>query len=200
MNPGGPTKPILDGMDDNEVTAAMDAYQKARKAFNDKELRARSKDGEGLDKLAGQGIKFTGVCVDNLRMMADVESEPMMMGHSYPNKAIVRLRLMEEANLCECVISIHKSDSRQVIASGNKDDTSLKVKVLYSKSKGWVVTEYNTKRSPLVKDEAGLVVVSFGEDTDKKSDYADEDDNISLGGDEGNADEVKDGVKNGKNP
>ena len=107
---------------------------------------------------------------------------------------------MEEANLCECVISIHKSDARQVIASGYKDDTSLKVKVLYSKSKGWVVTEYNTKQSPLVKDEAGLVVVSIGEDTYKKSDYADEDDNISLGGDEGNADEVKDGVKNGKNP
>lgn len=174
-NPGGPEAPNLEGMDEDQVTTAMNLYRKARKAFNDRCLYRQSKlsvggDDDGQDDV----IEYTGVCTDKLRMMTEVESFPMMVGHTYPSPQIVRLRLAEEANLCECLMSVHKSDARKVIASGMKDNNSFSIKVLYSSSKAWKVVTCDTTPIPLPKDEAGLA-------------------SVELGGEEGTADVVKKG-------
>ena len=162
-NPGGPEAPNLEGMDEDQVATAMNLYRKARKAFNDRSLHRQSRISVGGDDDAPDDvIEYTGDCTDKLRMMTEVESFPMMVGHTYPSQVIVRLRLAEEANLCECLMSVHKSDARKVIASGMKDNNSFCIKVLYSSSKAWTVMKCDTSPIPLPKDDAGLALVELG--------------------------------------
>ena len=162
-NPGGPDEPNLEGMDEDQVATAMKLYRKACKAFNDRSLNNQSRlSVDGDDDAQDDVIECTGVCTDKLRMMTEVESFPMMVGHTYPSQVIVRLRLAEEANLCECLMSVHKSDARQVIASGMKNNNSFSIKVLYSNSKAWSVMKCDTCPIPLPKNDAGLALVELG--------------------------------------
>ena len=42
----------------------------------------------------------------------------MKVDHTYPNKELVLIRIAEEDNLSECIISIGRSFSHRVIATG----------------------------------------------------------------------------------
>ena len=162
-NPGGPDPPNLEGMDEEQAATAMKLHLKARKTFHDSNLHKQSRlSVGGNDDAQDDVMEYTGDCTDKLRMMTEVESSRMMEGHTYPSQEIVRLRLAEEANLCECFIRILKSDARKVIATGIKNDNSFCIKVLYSKSKSWTVIKCDTHRIPLPKYEAGLASVGLG--------------------------------------
>jgi hypothetical protein len=44
-------------------------------------------------------VVYLGVTTPFLRPMSDVEARPMCVGHNYPSKEVLLLRIAEEANL-----------------------------------------------------------------------------------------------------
>ena len=65
----------------------------------------------------------------------------MKVDHTYANKELVLIRTAEEANLNVCMISIARSCSQRIIATGVRDGHTFCTKVLYSNVQSWKVVE-----------------------------------------------------------
>ena len=50
--------------------------------------------------------------------MSDVEVTPLLIGHTFPAKEILLIRIVEEANFCGCQITIQRSVNFKVHAHG----------------------------------------------------------------------------------
>jgi len=92
---------------------------------------------------------YTGVTVDRIQLMTLVEEAPMKVGHTYPNKEVVLIRISEEANQSGSMVTIARSCSKRVIATGAKDGHQFCIKVLYSELHCWKVTECDTYPEPI---------------------------------------------------
>ncbi len=53
--------------------------------------------------------------------MAEVESSPLMLDHTFPTKELLLLRITEEANLNGCHVSSKRSDDYRVQVVGSSD-------------------------------------------------------------------------------
>ncbi len=73
----------------------------------------------------------------------------MKVGHTYPTKEIVLIRIAEEANLSGCMITISQSCSQRVFASGARDGHTFSIKVLYTNVHSWKVVECVTHPEPI---------------------------------------------------
>jgi len=169
---GGPTKPNKESMGKVEADKVLKVCRKVCKKFTDGlALQKRKGDDNTFEEST-----FTGVLVDKIRLMSQVEKSPMKVDHTYPNKELVLIRIAEEANLSGCMISICRSFSQRVIATGARDGHTFCIKVVYANVHSWKVVTCVTHPEPVPVTK-----------TDDKSDEEDDlkDDNKILG-EEGN--------------
>ena len=64
--------------------------------------------------------------------MTDVEMSPILIGHMFPTKKVLLIRIAEEANFCGCQIAIQRSDNFKVHAHG-MGGSSFSIQATYSK-------------------------------------------------------------------
>ena len=131
--------------------------------------------------------------MDKIQLMTQVEDSPMKVGHTYPTKEMVLIRIAEEANLSGCMITISRSCSKRIFASGARDNHTFCIRVLYTNVHSWKVVECAThpelmtvtKKSESSTGEVALtdadIVVEVGnpdddQDTDDDEEEADDTD------------------------
>ncbi len=88
--------------------------------------------------------QYTGVLTDTLRMMSVVDEFPLQVGHTFPLKELVLMRIAEEANFCGCPVSLVRSDAQRVHALGRSGSTFV-VTVAFSNKSGWKVCKCDTR-------------------------------------------------------
>jgi hypothetical protein len=90
---GGPMHPNYEGMTDAEKEHAKDEYKRKRKTFTNQ------KQAKRLEEAANTEIEqYTSCLHPTLRTMAEVEKSRLEVGHTFPDKDLLRLRVAEEAN------------------------------------------------------------------------------------------------------
>jgi hypothetical protein len=108
--------------DTTNMTAAeadIAEWRITQKAYTNKNQRVMRME---LGNKAGASDQtYTVVLNDQLHTMAEVESSPLMLGHTFPREEILLLRISEEANLNGCHVSSKRSDDYrvQVVRSSN---------------------------------------------------------------------------------
>ena len=142
---GRPPKPDTKGMSEQAANAAVTAWEKKWKRNNDANRRTAAAAAalqdvdESLEPSAGD-LLYTGVCTRTLREMKDVELNPLCKGDTFPNKEILMLRIVEEANLFAVRIQTRRSDLFQLQVYGAGGDP-FHVHGNYRSGKSmWVVT------------------------------------------------------------
>ena len=105
----------------------------------------------------------------------------MKVDHTYPNKELVLIRIADEANLSGCMITIARSCSQRIIASGARDGHTFCIKVLYTNVHLWQVVECVTHPEP-------IPVTKTDEKASEEADLTD----AAIVGEEGNPDDDND--------
>ena len=127
-------------------------------------------------------VEHSGVLTDVLRMMTEVQASPLLVGHTFPDKELLLLRIGEEANISGCRVSCKRSDDYRVQIYGSDSSSSFCVKAVFSISAGWKITTAETRDIALSQA-----------DSDNFEDVATEPDHGLEGVDE-NDDDHADGV------
>jgi hypothetical protein len=153
LNKGGPERPDIRGLGSEAAELVLSDWRKKRKAFTDKkaaQLRKQIRitpDDSGIAGAAVEIGQYTGVLSDTLRMMTVVDEFPLKVGHTFPCKELVLMRIAEEANIAGCPVSLVRSDDKRVHAHG-RNGSSLSIKAGYSNKFGWKVYKYDTHSAP----------------------------------------------------
>jgi hypothetical protein len=113
---GGPQPPDYAGMNAVEQDLAKAEFQKKRKAYSDKCRRTRLKGNVDLDVLS-KGT-YSGCLHPTLRPMSDVESNRLLVGHTFPDVHVLQLRVAEEANLRGISFQTVRCEIRQLRCYG----------------------------------------------------------------------------------
>ncbi len=129
---GGPIPPDYSKMSEREAAIAATKYNKARKAYTDKLRHERVKGNKST--VTGH-VDCTGVTVPRLRSIVEVENNRLMVGHSFPDKNILLLRVAEEANRRRIKIWTERSDHFNLIVIGQRFGVAAR----FIESRGWVV-------------------------------------------------------------
>ncbi len=146
---GGPPKPDTSKMGEMEAEQVIKEWRRERKKYTDGLALQKRKTQLLGDENTFDEALYTGVLADKMRLMTQVEESPMKVGHNYPNKELVLLRIAEEANLSGCMISIGRSCTKRVIATGARDNHKFYIKVLYSFAHSWKVEVCDTYPEPI---------------------------------------------------
>ncbi len=118
-NKGRPPQPDTTLMTADEAEEAIRKWEKNWKRDRDK-LHRKSHGGRTMD---GCSFKYgttgyTGCISETFQQMVEVTNAPFLEGHTFPDKEIVLMRIVEEANLYGVWIKIIRSDGLQVDARG----------------------------------------------------------------------------------
>jgi hypothetical protein len=105
---GRPDKPDMLGMSEQEALFALLQWQVSWKSDGD---RDRRKNAEMTDIT----INYTGVMSDIMRTMTEVRASWLQVGHTFPTKEILLLRIADEANLFGVRTTIKRSNRFQVM-------------------------------------------------------------------------------------
>jgi hypothetical protein len=141
LSDGGPQRPDTSGMSEAAAQMALKAWRVERKAHNDKVQRLRRKE---LRDSGNMGSNHTGVLYPQLRNMTSVESDPLLVDHTFPSKDILFIRIAEEANLSGINVSVKRSDDFRVEVVGSKQ-SKFAVIAACSSVKGWRITVCQTR-------------------------------------------------------
>ena len=135
-NPGGPQPPDLDSLPEEKRSDAWAEYKKKRKKYNDQQRYNRTKLArEALESRDTKLGQFLGCNSNCLRTMVEVESSPLLAGHTFSSKDILHIRVAEEANLRGIVLRINRSDDFNFVATG----IDFYVRASFTESTGWTV-------------------------------------------------------------
>ena len=128
-NKGRPPCPDTGNMTEKQAEMAIKKWQVEWKQKRDKDRRkGRKEDSDGV--FIDEGNTFTG-CIDTtLRRMVDVRKAPLLLGHTFPFKDMLMMRIAEEANLYGVRVKTTRSDSFQLCVKG-VDGDSFHVKAIY---------------------------------------------------------------------
>ena len=129
----GPQKPDVAGMSTSEAEHAMREWKIARKAYTDNLNRSRKKGSHILEGV----VDYSGDQSPTIRKMTVVEQRRLVVGHNFPTRSLLLLRIAEEANLRFIHISIIRSDNRQLLVIGDQ----FYVRGSCSDKHGWVATK-----------------------------------------------------------
>jgi hypothetical protein len=121
------------------------------------------------------GIEYLGVTTDIFRQMTAVEAEPMIVGHNYPSKEILLMRIAEEANLHNVEAATIWSCDKRVYFQGTAGAT-FTVKARHSETKNWTVKEYVHWTVPALPRMDNLDEVNIGNDDGENNEEKDNDD------------------------
>ena len=86
--------------------------------------------------------------------MTDVEVSPILIGHAFPTKEILLIRMAEEADFCGCQIAIWLSDNFKVHSHG-MGGLLFSIQASYSSSSGWKITTLLTREAANADNNAG---------------------------------------------
>ena len=113
--PGGPNPPNCDGMTPDEAVAAKKAYSIERQKFREdrRRERLRAAKGELFDEK-----DYTGDVTPTLRPMVQVIDFHLKLGHTFPDRDLVVLRIAEEANYRGISFQTEKSDELKLYCRG----------------------------------------------------------------------------------
>jgi hypothetical protein len=113
--PGGPNPPNCDGMTPDEAVAAKKTYTIEHQKFREERRRERLRAamGELFDKK-----DYTGDVTPTLRPMAQVINFHLKMGHTFPDRDLVVLRIAEEETYCGILFQTEKSDELKLYCRG----------------------------------------------------------------------------------
>ena len=106
----GPIHPNYEGMTVTEKQFAKDEYERKRKAFTDQKWAKWLKEA-ALNSETVQS--YTGCLHPTLQIMAEVENSRLEVGHTFPDKELLKLRVAEEANRCATHFHVPHSEVRQ---------------------------------------------------------------------------------------
>ncbi len=107
---------------------------------------------ESSNKTGASDQTYTGVLNDRLCTMAEVESSPLMLDHTFLMKEVQLLRITEEANLNGCHVSSKRSDDYRVQVVGSSDSL-FKIYAVFSSTYGWKGTKCKTRHDILSQEE-----------------------------------------------
>ncbi len=115
-------------MTEAEAFTSIKSWELEWKRTKDKARRSASNAANTGEGSIDSSTTFTGVCDLTLRTMSEVEQYPLCIGHFFPTKDHVLLRIAEEANLVGVRIKItdgRNNDAVNVDADQNteKDTT-----------------------------------------------------------------------------
>mgnify|MGYP006153922695 CR=1 FL=1 len=162
-----------------------------RKAYNDKVQRERRKS-LGTKAQPSDIVEHSGVLTDRLRMMTEVQTSPLLVDHTFPDKELLLLRIAEEVNLSGCWVSCKRSDDYRVQIYGSDSSSSFCVKAVFSTSTGWKVTTAETREITLPQESDSYEDVAT--EPDHGLEGVDENDDDHADGVMGDADGDADGV------
>ena len=113
--PGGPNPPNCDGMTPDEAVAAKKTYTIQRQKFREDCRRQRlgAAKGELFDE-----SEYTGDVTPTMRPMAQVIDFHLKLGHTFPERDLVVLRIAEEANYRGILFQTEKSDELKLYCCG----------------------------------------------------------------------------------
>jgi len=202
LTPGGPQKPDTTSMGEVEAEQVLQKWRKERKKYTDG-VALKKRKGL-LDDFTFDESTYTGVLSDKIRLMSQVEESPMKVGHTYPTKEIVLIRIAEEANLSGCMITISRSCSKRIFASGARDSHTFCIRVLYTDLHSWKVVECETHPEPItatkksasstgVVDLTDAAIVGEVGNPDDEKDTDDDDDDDDTDDDDPDDDDHEDG-------
>ena len=134
-----------------EATMVLNNWKVDRKAYNDKVQRERRKSF-GTMAQPSDIVEHSGVLTDRLRMMTEVQTSPLLVDHTFPDKELLLLCIGEEANLSGCRVSCKRSDDYRVQIYGSDSSSSFCVKAVFSISAGWKITTAETREIALSQD------------------------------------------------
>ncbi len=123
-NKGRPPCPDTKNMTELEAEMAIKKWQVEWMQKRDKDQRkSRKEDSDGV--FIDEGNTFTG-CIDTtLRRMIDVRKAPLLLGHTFPFKDMLMMRIAEEANLFGVRVKTTQSDSFQLCMNGVDGDSFM---------------------------------------------------------------------------
>ena len=115
-NPGRPPKPNTDGMSPEEAAAVIHKWRLDWKRQRDLHRRTAAATGgrQDFDVDLDMSSRFTGICNPLFRTMVEVYNQPLLVGHTFPTKELVLMRIAEEANLFGVRVGIKRSDHLQI--------------------------------------------------------------------------------------
>ena len=103
--------------------------------------RDRDRDRRRNAKMTNLTIGYTGVVSGMMRSMTEVHSSWLQVGHTFPTKKMLLLRIAEYANLFGVRTTIKRSDRFQVMVTAiNGEHDLFLVRGSYSQSNGWKIT------------------------------------------------------------
>ena len=138
--PGLTPKPDISGISKADGKQAIMEWRVIRKSETDALRRKNSQSSLEKSKLEGpeeNSIVYTGDVSPVMRTMLQVGTEPLQVGHNFPTRDIMLLRVIEEANLYGVYVTISRSDSLQFLASGK----NFLVTGCWGIRKGWNITK-----------------------------------------------------------
>ena len=161
--PGLTPKPDISGMSKEDGKQTLKEWRVKRKSETDALRRKISQSSLEKSKIEGpeiisdnNNIVFTGDVSPVMRTMVQVSTEPLQVGHNFPTRDIMLLRVLEEANLYGVYVTISRSDSLQFLASGN----NFLVTGVWGIRKGWNITnaEYpsSSREIPLQAHDSNM--------------------------------------------
>jgi hypothetical protein len=156
-------------MSQSQADDAMHEWKIALKAYTDNLNRLRKKGSHILEGV----VDYTGDQSPTIRKMTVVEQRRLVVGHNFPTRSLLLLRIAEEANLCVIPMSIIRSDNRQLLVVGDQ----FYVHGSCSDKHGWVATKVFCRL-----DDPGVIPVISSpacakrEATDKSESEVDDDD------------------------
>ncbi len=92
---------------------------------------------------------YTGCISQKFQPMVEVTNAPLLEGHTFPDKEIILMRIVEEANLYGVLIKIIRSDGFQMDARGVNGDPFHVVAYYGTTAFKWKVTKCITRNGRL---------------------------------------------------
>jgi hypothetical protein len=181
LTDGGPERPNTSGMTKASAEYEMKLWRKARKKYTDSLLSLKAKVRKSLERDNDDNnhydddIKYLRVITDIFRQMTAVEAEPMIVGHNYPSKEILLMRIAEEANLHNVEAATIRSCDKRVYFQGRAGAT-FTVKARHSETKNWTVKEYVHWTVPALPRMDNLDEVNKEDDDGENNEEKDNDD------------------------
>ena len=107
--------PNYEGMTVTEKECAKDEYEQKRKAFTAQKQVQRLKEAAHHIEI----VQYTGCLHPALRTMAEVEKSRLEIGHTFPDKDLLKLCVAEEANCRGIHFYVPHSEVQQYKAHGD---------------------------------------------------------------------------------
>ena len=127
---GGPQPPDPAGLTEDEYEKLYAKYSKERKRYTDKKRNVAAKR---IQCAGGKPGCYSGFCNGQLRPLTEVDSHPLITGHTFPAKDILHLRIAEEVRHRGIVTKAVRSDDTNFLVIG----ADFYVRTSFTSTDGW---------------------------------------------------------------